>query len=179
MIWKLLIGGEGGVGKTAIVNRYMNNVFEIDTKMTIGVAFVFQDVQFGGNTARLQIWDLGGQDRFRFVLPSYCLGGNGAFIAYDTSNLETLEATGEWFKMIKGVDPLIPILLVGTKFDLLTTDEEANAVNEAAFAVATKHGCIGSVITSSKLGINVNEAMNAMIMHLFAINGVPCNGALS
>jgi len=172
MIWKLLIGGEGGVGKTAIIKRYVNNVFEIDTKMTIGVAFVFQDVQFGGNTARLQIWDLGGQDRFRFVLPSYCKGGNGAFILYDTSNLETLESTCSWFDMIEKAAPGVPILLVGTKFDLLASDEEANAVNEAASAVAAKHGCIGSVITSSKLGINVNDAMNAMISHLFAINGV-------
>ena len=166
MIWKILVGGEGGVGKTAIINRYINDIFNFDVKMTIGVAFVIKEIQMDGQKIQLQIWDLGGQDRFRFVLPGYCKGGRGGFILYDASDLETLALTTNWFTLFTTNAPGIPIVLVGTKIDLIKGDGEMDRAKEAASKVATDYGCIGSILTSSKLGINVNEAMDMLVKHM-------------
>ena len=168
MIWKILIGGEGGAGKTAVINRYVNGTFSIDIKMTIGVAFSTRDIQIDGVSVRMQLWDLGGQDRFRFILPSYCDGARGGFVVYDASDLETLASTSEWFSMFNSRAPGMPIVLVGTKMDLLKNDGELNRVKEAASRIAVEHGCIGSIITSSKLGINVNEAVEMLVNRLLA-----------
>ena len=69
--FKVILAGDGGVGKTTLVNRYIEDKFELDTKMTVGVNILNKNVVIGDEiNCALQIWDFGGQERFRFFLDS-------------------------------------------------------------------------------------------------------------
>ncbi|MHA1791328.1 MAG: Rab family GTPase [Promethearchaeota archaeon] len=162
-IWKLVVGGQGGVGKTTILHRYIHNEFLEDTKMTIGCQFHTQVLQRQGRMISLVLWDLGGQERFRFIQGEYVKGAAGAFVLFDMSRFMTLEATREWIKMIReNSDPNLPIVLVGTKLDLVAEGEQA-MINESANALVQEMGLTAYVATSAKLNINVNETINYMV----------------
>ncbi len=82
-IWKIVVGGQGGVGKTTILYRFIHNEFIEDTKLTVGVQFHTQALERQSRKISLVLWDLGGQDRFRFVQGDY-IKGAGSNISYGT-----------------------------------------------------------------------------------------------
>ncbi len=90
-ILKILTAGEGGVGKTTLLHRYVEGKFSGDTKMTIGVEFFLKEMELDGNQCTLQLWDFGGQERFRFLLDSYVMGAKGALLMFDLTRPMTLE----------------------------------------------------------------------------------------
>ena len=67
-ILKILLAGEGGVGKTTLLHRYVEGKFSAETRMTIGVEFFLKEVEIDSHYCTLQLWDFGGQERFRFLL---------------------------------------------------------------------------------------------------------------
>ncbi len=77
-VYKLCFLGNGGVGKTTLIQRYLTGSFNESTLMTLGVDFYIKYLIVDGESVTIQIWDLGGEDRFRFLLPSYCRLANGA-----------------------------------------------------------------------------------------------------
>lgn len=84
-VYKLVVAGEGGVGKTTLIIRYCEGIFKHDTRTTVGVGFASKEVQLHGESIKLQIWDFGGEERFRFILPAYCKGANAAILAFDST----------------------------------------------------------------------------------------------
>ena len=78
IILKVLTAGEGGVGKTTLLRRYVDGIFMADTRMTIGVEFFLKELTIEEKKITLQLWDFGGQERFRFLLESYAAGAKGA-----------------------------------------------------------------------------------------------------
>ena len=68
--FKVCVFGEGGVGKTTLVNRYLTGIFEANTKMTLGLDFYVKAIDLDDMKIVLQIWDFGGEDKFKFLLPS-------------------------------------------------------------------------------------------------------------
>src|SRR5271157_4029668 len=110
--------GEGGVGKTTLLLRYVNGTFCENTSLTIGIQFHHKVVAVNGLDYDLQLWDFGGQDRFRFMLPEYTLGAKGALLLYDTMRMTSLTSLDEWVKICRTHDPALPILFCGTKIDL-------------------------------------------------------------
>jgi small GTP-binding protein len=129
-ILKLVIAGEGGVGKTAMTLRFTKGIFLEGTKMTIGVDFSAVKVMLGDEQVTLQLWDFGGEDRFRFILPGYCKGASGALLVFDLTKPYSFNNLSEWLDLIRKNTENIPIVLVGTKIDLpnrTTTREEAEA----------------------------------------------------
>ncbi|NMC03891.1 MAG: GTP-binding protein, partial [Candidatus Lokiarchaeota archaeon] len=153
---KLLVGGEGGVGKTSILYRYIKNDFTANMQMTIGVQLHTRTVvRDDGTRASLVFWDLSGQERFKFMLPNYCGGASGAFILFDMYEVDTLGKIEDWFKLFKSHLPKgSPIILVGTKKDLLSP-EQVEQVNAAALHWCQYFGCDNYLATSSKTGENV------------------------
>ena len=95
-IFKLLTAGEGGVGKTTLLRRYIDNVFEASTKMTIGVEFFIKELLIDSNQCSLQLWDFAGQEQFRFMLDAYVIGAKGALLMFDLTRLMTLKNLEEW-----------------------------------------------------------------------------------
>jgi small GTP-binding protein len=85
--FKLMMLGDASVGKTSLTLRYISGFFMEDLKLTIGVDFYSKTTLFNEKKVKLQMWDFGGEERFRFLLSQYCKGANGAFFLYDITNV--------------------------------------------------------------------------------------------
>ncbi|MHA1733097.1 MAG: Rab family GTPase [Promethearchaeota archaeon] len=159
--FKILLLGDASVGKTTLTHRFIDGVFLDNPRLTIGVDFFSKKVlvpeEEGEMAARLQIWDFGGEERFRFLLPTYCKGANAALFLYDITNSKSLYHLPQWTKIVFQNTSAIPILLVGAKADL----EEFRAVpTEEGIEAAKQNSLAGFVEVSSKTGQNVEECFN-------------------
>lgn len=158
-IWKIIVGGQGGVGKTSLLHRYLHNEFLEDMKMTIGCQFHTQILHRQERHINLVMWDLGGQDRFRFVQGKYMRGAAGAFVLFDMSDDITFENVNHWIDLLReNASPNIPIVLTGTKMDLVD-QETQDAIQEKANALVKEKGLMAYTATSSKWNINVDETI--------------------
>jgi Ras-related protein Rab-1A len=158
-IFKVIIAGAGGVGKTAMVTRYCTGKFIEDYKMTIGAAFhTKSEVLDSGETVKMQLWDFAGEKRFRELLPDYCKGSSGAFICFDLTDYDTFREIPEWLKIIRKKAGFIPIILMGMKWDL----ENHEVDYETASDYAERSKCNQCVFCSSKDDININQSFKAM-----------------
>ncbi len=128
--FKIVIVGTGGVGKTCLFNRFCFNSFNFDTSQTIGLSFHSIDLKINyenqtpysrDNFIVNSIFDFGGQDRFKPLIPKFLGGADGAILTFDLTNAESLEKLNYWHELLiteaKGTE--IPKILVGTKNDLL------------------------------------------------------------
>ena len=95
-LFKICIFGDGGVGKTTLLNRYVLGLFKDDSKMTIGVDFRMKQLKVNEKIVTLQIWDFAGEERFRFLLPHYITGASGGIFMYDITRYSSLKNLNEW-----------------------------------------------------------------------------------
>lgn len=162
--FKIMMLGDASVGKTSLTIRFISGFFLEDLKLTIGVDFYSKTTTFKGKRVKLQIWDFGGEERFRFLLSQYCKGANAAFFLYDITNSVTIDHLPDWTQIIREHAGDIPIMLVGSKLDL----EEFRAVprNDGILA-AKKYNLSSFVELSSKTGQNVENAFNLITESLF------------
>ena len=154
--FKICIFGAGGVGKTTMVQRYITGHFRESTKMTIGADILIKDLEFNDWKVRLQIWDFGGENRFRFFLPPYARGAFAGIFMYDITRYNSLLDFDEWVKIfMKGAsfgDRQVPILMVGGKLDL---EERRMITAEEASHFALSRNVYKIIECSSKTGQNV------------------------
>lgn len=120
-ILKIVLIGEGGVGKTSLIKRYTWNTFDENMKLTVGVDFAAKNVQQGEWAATLQIWDLGGQIRFRDLAISYFRGARLAIAVFDISSRYTMDRLNDWITSLYQSVPDCPLIIVGNKCDLRDT----------------------------------------------------------
>ena len=131
--------------------------------MTLGVNFYLKRIQTRDFDIALQLWDFGGQKRFRFLLKKYVKGAAGALLLYDLTNPATIESANEWVELVRMHNSNLPIILVGTKYDLV----DPESINEAASnLVLTKFDLIANIKTSSKTGKNVEDLFDLLFNHL-------------
>ena len=156
-VYKVLIGGDGGVGKTTLLHRYIERKFIISTRMTIGVEFFIKELEVEGKKILLQIWDFGGQERFRFLLNNYAKGAKGALFLFDLTRPVSLEKIEDWLKIFRVEDQDVPILLIGSKLDLMD-----KMVIEESFIeeIKEKFNLFEFLKVSSKTGENVDLAFH-------------------
>lgn len=152
IIIKVLVEGDGGVGKTTLVKRYCDGTY-FDGKMTIGVGFEKKTLKIGEEEVTLMIWDFGGEERFREILPSFCKGANAALLVYDVSRRESFLNLKEWLELTRKNAGDIPIILVGSKCDL-----ERRVPEDEVRSFMSEHGILHFVETSAKNNINVEAA---------------------
>ncbi|TXT54949.1 MAG: hypothetical protein BAJATHORv1_50202 [Candidatus Thorarchaeota archaeon] len=123
-LFKVVVLGEGAVGKTAIVTRFSHGFFRTDYKTTIGSQFAVKNLEIpsGKNdslTVKLQIWDVAGQSRFQILRPMYYRGSSGGILVYDVSRRRTFIVLEEWLEELeKALGKKIPLVLVANKTDL-------------------------------------------------------------
>ena len=118
-LYKIIIVGDSGVGKSNILGRYINNIFKQDTKSTVGVEFASKKIKANGVNIKLQIWDTAGQERYRSITSAYYRGSKGCFIVYDISSLQTFESVEKWYEeVLKSGEKDISVILIGNKCDL-------------------------------------------------------------
>jgi small GTP-binding protein len=165
---KVVIGGAGGCGKTTLLHRYLHGLFRQDTTMTIGVSFTAKEVSRPNAKIKLSLWDLGGQDRFRFMQKSYVQGARAAIVFFDMTRLDTMLQVKDWVNMFReSVSPQMPIVLAGGKFDLVDQDM-LESTTEYAKEIVEQFGLSGYFTTSSKTGMNVDELFNHVVDALLA-----------
>jgi len=116
-IYKTVLIGEGGVGKTSLTLRYTEDRFEEDMKMTIGVNFASKKVNVDNSDATLMLWDMGGQPRFREVVGDYFRGARAAICVYDATRTFSMDRLNDWIGRVKENAPDCKFFLVGNKID--------------------------------------------------------------
>jgi small GTP-binding protein len=158
--FKVLLLGDASVGKTSFTKRYCYNIFNPSERLTIGVDFHVKTIDLHGKKVKLQIWDIGGEERFRFLLPTYCLGANAAFLLYDITRPQTLDNISEWTNIVRQKGGPVPIMLVGSKIDLEKT--QRNILREYGIQIAEKHNMASFGEISSKTGQNVSKTFEVL-----------------
>ncbi|KAJ3094337.1 hypothetical protein HK100_006174, partial [Physocladia obscura] len=131
-LFKVVLIGDSGVGKSNLLSRFTRNEFNLDSKSTIGVEFATRTIQVDTKTIKAQIWDTAGQERYRAITSAYYRGAVGALLVYDIAKVSSYENATRWLKELRDhADSNIQIMLVGNKSDLkhlrAVSTEEAKA----------------------------------------------------
>lgn len=156
--FKLCIFGDGGVGKTTLVHRYLTKVFKEDLKMTIGADFSVKELEINGKKVVLRIWDFAGEDRFRVLLPSFAKGADGGIFMFDITRYISIRNIDDWLsifeKSTKDKQILLPIIIVGGKQDL---ENKRSVEHEDVVKLVEKYNLNGYYECSSKTGENIEQ----------------------
>ena len=160
--FKIVIFGDAGCGKTTLTQRFLTNLFVSDSKMTIGVDFEVKSLEVNKQKVKLQIWDFGGEERFRFLLPTYVRGARGGIFMYDITNYSSIAHIDDWLTVIKKEirkEDIFPIIVIGGKADLA---ENREVPASEGIKIAKSRGVDGFIECSTKTGENVEEAFEAL-----------------
>ena len=124
-LFKIVLVGDSGVGKTQLLSRFSRNEFTLESKTTIGVEFCTKTItNEDGKVIKAQIWDTAGQDRYRSVASAYYKGAVGALLVYDITKTESYENISKWMEEIeKNGSESIVLMLIGNKSDLAKSRE--------------------------------------------------------
>ena len=160
-VLKIIVAGEGAVGKTSLIQRYVYNDF-IDTKMTIGVAFASKVITIGNQPIKLSIWDFAGETNFRFVLQRFCFGAAGALLVFDLTRVGSFYALPEWVEIVRRGAGEIPIILVGNKSDLAHQANLSFTKPEIEIFIR-KFGLKSYIETSARDGTNTDHVFQTLI----------------
>lgn len=166
--FKLVLGGDGAVGKTSMVHRFVEDKFESDYKGTIGVSIMKKECDFErlDTNVRFVIWDLAGQTQFRRVRRTYLKNAEVGFLIFDVTRRETFENIMDWNNDIRDSAPSIFLILVGNKIDL---EDQRDVSREEGEKLAEELG-ITYMETSAKTGENVDEAFRMLALSMIKNN---------
>ncbi|WXG41676.1 MAG: Rab family GTPase [Candidatus Freyarchaeum deiterrae] len=126
-IHKIIVCGDGAVGKTSIIKKYSENTFNENYLATVGCNFATKKIHINGLEITCQIWDMGGQPQFKVVRQNLYRGARGVVYVFDISRRETFENIQKWREEIGSVLTDPPCILIGNKVDLprKVSEEEA------------------------------------------------------
>jgi small GTP-binding protein len=160
--FKLILGGDGSVGKTSLVHRFVENTFAKDYKSTIGTSIMKKECSFKEleSAVRFIIWDLAGQSQFQRVRPSYLANAEAGILVYDVTNRKSYENIENWYNEIIKASPNISLILVGNKIDL---KDNRDVSNKEGSKLAKKLG-LSYIETSAKTGENINDAFKMLAL---------------
>jgi len=162
-LFKLVLIGDSGVGKSCLLLRFADDSFTDSYISTIGVDFRFRTVNIDSKTVKLQIWDTAGQERFRTITSAYYRGAHGIIMVYDVTNYESFEHVEEWLNEVnRHASESTLKLLVGNKADL-ADDKKVDTDEAKQFAENLK---ISFLETSAKNATNVEAAFLTMAKQL-------------
>ena len=161
-LFKIVFLGEGAVGKTSLVGRFVYDSFEGDYLATIGTDIHLKMVQVDDVLVKLVIWDIAGQDNFAQLRKAYYMNASGAFYIFDTSRAETIERIDEWIKALYKVTGEIPLIICANDTDL------ESAISQKARDRISKKLKVKMIKTSAKENTNVEEAFREMTKEILA-----------
>ncbi|KAL3814545.1 hypothetical protein ACJIZ3_015813 [Penstemon smallii] len=165
-LFKIVLIGDSGVGKSNLLSRFTRNEFCLESKSTIGVEFATRTLQIEGRTVKTQIWDTAGQERYRAITSAYYRGALGALLVYDVTKPTTFENLSRWLNELRDhADANIVIMLIGNKTDL----KHLRAVaTEDAQGFAEKEG-LSLIETSALEAINVEKAFQSILSEIYRV----------
>ncbi len=165
-LFKLLIIGESGVGKTCILLRFTDDSFTANHLTTIGIDFKIKIIELEGKVIKLQIWDTAGQERFRTITKTYYKGAHGIILTYDVSDQNSFKNIRNWIKQIEAnAQTNVCKVLVGNKCDrpdrAVSEEEGKNLANDYK---------MNFFETSAKANKNISEVFNYLTSQILASN---------
>ena len=166
-IFKVLLLGNSDVGKSSLLLRYVDSVWNDAFVPTIGVDFKVKTLTINEKKVKMQIWDTAGQERFRTVVATYFRGAHGILLLYDVTNKDSFKNLESWLIEIeKNAKEKVLKILIGNKCDL-TDDREISTEEGKAFAL--RNG-MEFMETSAKMNTNVTEAFETLGKLMIEIN---------
>ncbi|RWS15975.1 ras-related protein Rab-21-like protein [Dinothrombium tinctorium] len=126
--FKVVLLGEGCVGKTSLVLRYVDNKFQEKHQTTLQASFVNKTLTVCGERVKLSIWDTAGQEKFHALGPIYYRDSNGAVLVYDVTDPDSLSKVKKWVKELRSIlGNSVCLAVVGNKIDLLPSDKSLSS----------------------------------------------------
>ena len=159
-LFKILVVGDGGVGKSTMIQRLITGHF-VPMKITIGTDLLTWSTTRDDIDIKLQIWDFAGEKRFRFFLPNYSRGAQGCILCFDISRYTSFQNLQEWFDIVKDNTNDIIFFLVGLKADL--SDSRRTVQKEEAVKFKNEHNIPFLIETSSKTGVNNSDVFETLV----------------
>jgi small GTP-binding protein len=168
-----VISGGNGCGNTTLLQRFVSDRFLPNTMASLSVQFLLKKVTFGGVETALQLWDFGSMERVRPFLPKCTVAAKGAILLVDLTRAEsTVDLESFWLPLLRRSGPDCPVLLVGTKLDML--DTRPRAIDPSfGHDLVKKHGLVGYIETSAKTSQNVAEAFHMLVKAMFEYHKIP------
>jgi len=169
---KVLVIGEPGIGKTSLIRRYVDGIFDKHYCATLGVDFALKIVPWSnGKNIRLQLWDIAGQERFSSMTRVYYKQATACVIIFDITRRSTFQEVLKWKDDLDSKTRLpsgdsLPCLLVANKCDLA----QRPVTTEEISAMCDEQGFVGWIETSAKEDVNVAKAMRFLIEHILALH---------
>jgi small GTP-binding protein len=151
---KVIVGGEGNVGKTSLIRRYAKAKFTEARNITLGIDITTQEFDLGGERFKLALWDIEGQAGDR---PNFYIGAQAALLVYDVTEPRSLELLQSWIERVRRYAPDTPLLIAGNKTDLQAEVPEAWGDTLAEYVGARGHRRM-----SAKTDTNVTETFRAL-----------------
>ncbi|KAF8071169.1 YPTC6 [Scenedesmus sp. PABB004] len=165
-LFKVVLIGDSGVGKSNLLSRFTRNEFCLESKSTIGVEFATRSIQVDGKTIKAQIWDTAGQERYRAITSAYYRGAVGALLVYDITKSVTFENVERWLKELRDhADSNIVIMLVGNKSDLRHL---RSVQTDDAQGYCEREG-LSFIETSALESTNVEKAFHQILTEIYHI----------
>jgi len=159
---KLIVSGDGGVGKTSFLNRLIHDKFNNNNELTKGVEFFSKTLSINGHEYNFVIWDFAGQNQFKQLLTNFVDGSLAAFVLFDLSRLSTLEGLEEWINKL-AQNGNISVFILGTKCDIINLND-CKIFDDYIFDIVRKYSnIIGYLKISSKTGYNVKNAFESLL----------------
>ena len=155
-IFKIILIGSSSVGKSSILQRYIQKVFNESYSCTIGVDFFMKSIDVGEKSIKLQLWDTAGTEKFRSITTSYYRGANAAFVVFDLTSKPTFDCLSEWIEnyyKYSNPDSKKNVILIGNKCDLIDKRE----VKQEEIEKFINDNNIMYFETSAKNGKNIDE----------------------
>ncbi|XP_021801197.1 ras-related protein RABA6a-like [Prunus avium] len=165
-LFKAVLIGDSGVGKSNLLSRFSKDEFRLDSKPTIGVEFAYRNIKVGDKLIKAQIWDTAGQERFRAITSSYYRGALGAILVYDITRKISFENVSKWLRELReyGNSDMV-IVLAGNKLDLSHSREVSE--EEGKIFAETEGLCF--METSALENVNVERVFLDMISKIHQI----------
>ena len=169
---KIMIIGSSGTGKTSFVQRWTNGRFSDEYKPTIVNEFGFKIYESRNILFRVQLWDIGGQDKSASMAKIFARDSHGCLVFTDINSNESAEEIVKWKQIIDEQsvfidDGSIPFILIINKIDLVENDKEKyDIINEKFKCISEKYGFVNYYLTSGKKDINVNESMTFLLENI-------------
>uniref|UniRef100_A0A8K9ULY8 small monomeric GTPase n=1 Tax=Oncorhynchus mykiss TaxID=8022 RepID=A0A8K9ULY8_ONCMY len=153
-LFKLLLIGDSGVGKTCLLFRFSEDAFNTTFISTIGIDFKIRTIELDGKKIKLQIWDTAGQERFRTITTAYYRGAMGIMLVYDITNEKSFENIKNWIRNIEEhASSDVERMILGNKCDM---NDKRQVSKERGEKLAIDYG-IKFLETSAKSSLNVEE----------------------
>jgi small GTP-binding protein len=165
--YKVVLLGNSGVGKTALVERVSEDIFQSSHVPTVGAQFISLELMIGTEKCILELWDTAGQEVFRSLVGFYARDAKGAFLLFDVADHRSFDDLPRWVSFVHENAPDARVLLFGNKIDLTGTREVTRAVGQE---FAEKNGIV-YFEGSAKTGENVRDAFDRMTELLSATAG--------